>query len=56
MKKPAGQERTAAERNYAAKATRRRRRIPPAGFSVLMKSLTADKCRFLITWIPCSFT
>ena len=32
LKKPSGQDRTAAERNYVAKATRRRRRILQAGF------------------------
>lgn len=36
MKKPAGQDRTAAERNYAAKATRRRRRILRAGFFFIL--------------------
>ena len=30
--KPSGQDRTAAERNYVAEATRRRRRILLAGF------------------------
>ena len=32
--KPSGQDRTAAERNYVAEATRRRRRILQAGFSL----------------------
>ena len=32
IKKPSGQERTAAEWNDVAEATRRRRRIPRAGF------------------------
>ena len=32
LKKPSGQDRTVAERNYVAKATRRRRRILQAGF------------------------
>ena len=32
IKKPSGQERTTAVGNYVAEATRRRRRIPQAGF------------------------
>ncbi len=36
IKKPSGQERTAAERNYVARATRRRRRILQAGFFLIL--------------------
>ena len=36
-KKPLRWDRTAAERNYVAKATRRRRRIPRAGFFFIVQ-------------------
>ena len=46
IKKPSGQERIAAERNYAAKATRRRRRIPLAGFILIF----FDKILLISYW------
>ena len=46
IKKPSGQDRTAADRNDVAKATRRRRRIPQAGFFLVqnISGKGARKC------------